>query len=811
MHNRPLIPMLMAFTGGILFGHTTLAPFKWLILPLFLAITFCLFTTLFLSYRLRVVSLLFAFFITGTLLDLTKHRPSQLTALALQRKNVTIDGTVLKPAKNIDEMARFLVRAHGVQVEGRNILVNEDLLVSVYDHATHFQPGLSIRFPARLRPFKNFNNPGRYDHESAMELQGLSCAASVSDGRRIVPMGPGYLPLPRAFLERLQRPVRDFFTRKLDPEDRALFCALILGERQDITHELREPFNNTGLGHVLAVSGLHIGLVAGIAFFLLKGALSRSYKLALHTDIQKLAALLTCLPVVGYTCLAGFHVTTQRAMIMVLVFLWSLILQREREVWSTLALAGLLILAIDPHALFSIPFQLSFSAVIGILWLTPPLLNKALPSQKPHRHKPRIINRLWIYIVGLIVVSFSAMVFLTPLISFYFHRISLVSIPANITVVPILGLWVIPLGLLSAVTLPLSSEAAGLFLQLGVVGLHAMMGIIRFCSSLPWSSFWVITPNHFEMSMFYMLILLLVFFKRWSWAKAGILLLAFLVLADIGYWTYRVRFNRDLKVTFFDVGQGNSALVLFPGGKRMLIDGGGFARDYFDVGKMVVAPYLWHSKIWGIDYLVLSHPDSDHMNGLRFIARAFGPKELWHNGDKVEKGPYEELMAIAESQKIKKLVHADLAIGRQINGVTVEVLHPQPGARPLDLYDSSNRLNNNSLVLKISYLGTSFLFPGDLEQEGTKVLISNAGTSLKSDILLSPHHGSPSANSEEFLQMVGPRICVISSGEKSPFATHHHQILKRLENIGCKVFRVSRVGAVQFTVRPDHLDIKTFL
>ena len=811
MLNRPLIPMLMAFAGGILFGHTTLVPFKWLILPLFLAISFFLLFTLFLSYRIRVMSLLVAFFLTGTLLDLARHHPSQLTALALQRKNVTIDGTILKPTKNINEMARFLVRAHNVRVEGRNILVTEDVLLSVYDHATYFRPGQRIRFPARLRPFRNFKNPGQYDYESAMELQGISCAASVADGRRVVPMGPGYLPFARAFLERLQRPVRDFFTKKLDPEDRALFCALILGERQDITHDLREPFNTTGLGHVLAVSGLHIGLVAGIVFFLLKWALSRSYKLALHTDIQKLAALLTCLPVVGYTFMAGFHVTTQRAMIMVLVFLWSIILQREREVWSTLALAGLLILAIDPHALFSIPFQLSFSAVIGILWLTPPLLNMALPSQKPHTHAPRIVDRFCVYIVGLIVVSLSAMIFLSPLISFYFHRISLVSIPANIMVVPILGLWVIPSGLLSALTLPFSSEGACLFLQLGVFGLHAMMGIIRFWSSLTWSSFWVITPNLFEMSMFYMLILFLLFFRRWSWAKTGILLLAFVVLADIGYWTYRVRFNKDLKVTFLDVGQGNSALVLFPGGKSMLIDGGGFARDYFDVGKMVVAPYLWHSKIRSIDYLVLTHPDADHMNGLRFIARAFGSKELWHNGDKVEKGPYKELMAIAESQKIKKLAPADLASKRQINGVTVELLHPHPGARPQDLYNSSNRLNNNSLVLKISYMGTSFLFPGDLEQDGTKVLISNAGNSLKSDILLSPHHGSPSANSKQFLQMVRPRVCVISSGEKGPYSTYHHQTIKRLKDIGCKVFKVSRVGAVQLTVRPDHLDIKTFL
>ena len=134
---------------------------------------------------------------------------------------------------------------------------------------------------------------------------------------------------------------------------------------------------------MLAVSGLHIGLVAWISFFLFKGLLSLSYKIALRTDIRKLASILTSIPVIGYTCLAGFQVSSQRAMIMALAFLWSLILGREKDVWSTLALAGLLILALDPQAVFSISFQLSFVAVIGILWLTPAVLNKIpFPMEK---------------------------------------------------------------------------------------------------------------------------------------------------------------------------------------------------------------------------------------------------------------------------------------------------------------------------------------------------------------------------------------------------------------------------------------------
>ncbi|MBW2615052.1 MAG: DNA internalization-related competence protein ComEC/Rec2 [Deltaproteobacteria bacterium] len=812
MFHRPLIPILFAFAGGILVAHKGLAPCQGLALPMFISITLCLFAILFLSSRLRLALLLITFFFTGILVDSGKHHSSELLPWAINRQKVTIEGTVLEPARISDKIARLKVRAQRLFAGGKSIRINDNILVTVYNNIPHITPGDKVRFPARLRPFKNFNNPGGYDYESAMKLKGLTCAASVSDGRRIVPMGPGLLPFPGALLEKIQRPVRDLFSGNLGPEDEALFRALILGERQGISRQLREPFNRTGLGHVLAVSGLHIGLVAWISFFFFKSILSRSYKLVLKTDIQKLTALLTCVPVIGYTCLAGFQVSSQRAMIMVLAFLCSLILRREKEVWSTLALAGLIILAVDPHALFSLSFQLSFSAVVGILWLTPSVL-KIIPS--PHetpQRKMSIFNNISLYFIGLIAVSISATLFLLPIISFYFHRVSLVTIPANLTVVPILGLWIIPNGLLSAVILPFSAQAANLFLHLGAWGLHAIMEIIRFWSGLSWASAWVVTPNLFEMLMFYALILFIFFFKRRAWARVGLAVLTVFILVDIGYWTYRVHFNRDLKVTFLDVGQANAALVEFPGGQKMLIDGGGFPSDRFDVGKMVVAPFLWHSKIKKIDYLVLSHPQSDHMNGLRFIAKEFQPKEFWYNGDDVKTASFKELMAIIESKKIKRLLPVDLVEGRKINEAKIDYLYPPPVRKKLNLFYNGTRLNNNSLVLKISFNGKSFLFPGDLEREGEALLVSSKQNALKSDVLLSPHHGSRSSSTREFLRMVKPGICVISSGQGNFFGFPHEQTLKRLRDIGCRAIRIDRSGAVQCTVGPnDRFEVRTFI
>ncbi|MDY6971288.1 MAG: DNA internalization-related competence protein ComEC/Rec2 [Thermodesulfobacteriota bacterium] len=780
-------------------------------LPLFLLVFLCLLAVLFTSSGSRILCLLVTFFLTGIILEQTQHRPSQVMPLAVQRKIVNIEGTVLDPIKVINKMARLKVRAHRLFIEGKSMAINENLLVSVYDHVVHFRPGDKIYFPARLRPFRNFNNPGRYDYESAMKLKGFSCAASVSDGRFVVPMGTGHMPFPGGLLERIKRPVRNFFKEKLNSQNYALYCALILGEHQGIDHDFREPFNKTGLGHMLAVSGLHIGLVAWMAFSSFKGILSRSYKLALKTDVRKLAALLTCVPVIGYVLLAGCQVSSQRAMIMALVFLWSFVLGRERDVWSTLALGALLILAIDPHAIFGIPFQLSFSAVTGILWFMPLILDMIPKSDKEREGVNGVLDRLLVYFVGLIGMTLCATIFILPIISFYFHRISLVSIPANITVMPLLGLWVIPLGLLCCATLPFFPQLAEVFVQLGAWGLNIMTEMIRFWSNLPFSSLWTITPNFFEAAIYYSLILLIFSFKRLKWAKTGILILAFLTVVDIGYWTLRVCFNRDLRVTFLDVGQANAALVEFPGGKKMLIDGGGLPRGSFDVGRMVVAPYLWHSKILHIDYLVLSHPQADHMNGLRFIARAFDPEEFWYNGDERKTPAFMELMTIIESKQVKNFLPANLAEGREINGARIEVLHPDPSSHSPGLFDGKARFNDNSLVLKVSYEGRSFLFPGDLEQPGEDVLISNAGNALRSDILLSPHHGSRSSSSEEFLRIVAPTICVISSGEGNFFGFPHEQTISRLQDIGCIIVRIDMVGAVKCTVGAGKFEVRTFM
>ena len=812
MNHRPLIPVLFSFVGGILLGHAAFPLIQSFTLLVFLLIASSLIVSLFISDRPRFFCTLFVFFLVGVLLDQNAHHPPALSELSEKRQTVTIEGTVLQPPRVSRDMARFEVRAEKVFVKGDVQEIGEKVLVTVYDGARGFSPGDRIRFPARLGSFRNFNNPGRYNYELAMSLKGLSCAASVSDSRHIVVMGKGFLGFPLEMVERIRGPIRNLFREKLSPQNHALYSALILGERQGIGPELREPFNIAGLGHMLAVSGLHIGLVGWLVFSVTRGLLSLSYRLTLKMDIRKVAALMTGLPLIAYAFLAGFEVSSQRAMVMGLAFLWSMILGREKDVWSTLTLAAFIVLALDPHAPFSISFQLSFCAVIGIVWLAPLIYEKLPGFGNGDFRQKRIWGRVYFYFAGLLAITLSATVFLLPITCFYFHRISIVAMPANLTVLPVLGFWVLPLGFLAAIFLPVSSSLAGIFLAPGAWGLDLMTGMIRFWATLPFAAFWTITPNGIEMVLFYGLIFFTFFARRYSWARAGALCVLSVVLIDVAYWTYQTRFNPELRVTYLDVGQGNAALIQFPGKERMLIDGGGFSRDHFDVGKMVVAPFLFRSKIRRIDTIVLTHPQADHMNGLRFVAANFDPKEFWYNGDRVESESFTELMRILETEDITKMLPYDLRGGREISGVKIELLHP-PGNRAMVRRQDHQtmELNNNSVVLKLSHEGKSLLFPGDLERMGEEALVSSAGSLLDSDILLAPHHGSKGSCSEPFLRMVRPRLCIVSCGSGNFFGFPHEQTLRRLEAVGCKTLRTDQVGAVRLSIGRNRFEVGTFL
>ena len=806
MFLRPLIPVLVSFAGGIFISHSARLEGYGVGLGLFLAVAAFSVFFFFLPFSLRQAALFPLFLFFGMFLEHHSRSPSDLMDLAERGARVTILGTVLAPPFESEKRARIAVRVEEVFDSPSEKGRGEKILVTVFKPAGEYCPGERILFPARLRLFRNFNNPGRHDYEQAMKLSGFACAASVSEGKSIVPMGKGRLGFPLEQLEAFRKPLRDFLKKNLPPDRASLLRALILGEKQGIGPELRGSFNRVGLGHVLVVSGLHVALVAWLAFTAFVRLLSLSYRLALLLDVRRLAAALTCLPVVAYACLAGLEVSCQRAMIMVMVFLFSMILGKEKETWSTLALAGLVVLALEPASLFSISFQLSFFAVIGILWLGPPLRNiLSLPARGEEVRRP-LFKRFYLYFADLTAVTVAATVFLLPLTTYFFHRFSWMVIPANLTVLPVLGLLVLPLGLCASATFALSTSLAGIVLKAAAWGLERMMDYVAFWGSWPRSEAWVIAPNGPEVVLLYGLMFFTFLAVRFGWARRGLVVVLVLLAGDIAYWVHRNFYNPNLRVTFLDVGQGNAALIQFPGKERMLIDGGGFSGGLFDAGKMIVAPFLLRAKIARIDYLVLSHPDTDHMDGLRFIASHFRPKEFWHNGERPELPAHKELMEALGLKKVPMFSPGQWKESRMIGNVAVALLHPEEGDEGRGL-----KLNDRSLVVKLTYQGKSFLFPGDLEKAGEENVVLRAGAGLRSDVLLAPHHGSRTSYSMAFLDQVRPGVCVISAGSGNPFAFPNIEVMNRLEGMGCRVFRTDQDGAVEVIVGREGGMVRTFL
>lgn len=811
MPHRPIIPITISLIIGILAGHYISVNYHghFALLAIVILISAILIFSPFIYPGTPYFLFIILFFLTGIMFAMEGDENPQLLSLAQNREKVIIEGTVIEPSQLHGDISRIAVRLNEMYSKTGRINAYGKISVHVYSHPLELLPGQNIRFPARLNNFKNFNNPGQYDYRSAMKYRGFSCGATISDGRRIVIMGRDFPGLFTELLEKARGPVRELFKKNLAPQNSALLTALILGERQGIDPPLRELFNNTGLGHILAVSGLHIGLVAWLVFSVSTLISSFSYKLSLSADIRRLSAIVSCLPVILYTIISGFQISGQRAMIMVIVYLFSIILGREKDVWSSLALAALIILGLDPTSIFTASFQLSFIAVTGILWITPFIYDKfpALFNQSREKNLP---GHVFLYMMGMAVVTLSATFFLFPVTLFYFNRIPLFFLPANLTVVPLLGLWVIPLGLVSSFCVHIHSSLAEIFAVMAGWGVEIMIAITRFWSLAPWSSLWTVKPNLFEIIIFYSIVFTAFYIRRKNLARIGLFILIGITILDLSYWIYTTRLSMKLRVTYFDVGQGSSALIQFPGHKRMLIDGGGFHRNDFDVGRMVVAPSLWHSKLNKIDYLVLSHPEADHMGGLNFIASNFDPDEFWYNGDYIENDSFKNLINTLETRNVKILLPEDLRKGVEISGVKIIVLHPLNDIGKKSSSPRGRDLNNNSLVVKLVYNGWSFLFPGDIEIPGERIVLQNAGSDLKSDILLAPHHGSKMSCSEDFLNAVMPRICVISSGRDNSFGFPHEETLQRLRKAGSTILRIDQIGAIRISAGKDEIKFKSY-
>ena len=729
---------------------------------------------------------------------------------------VAVCGTVVNEPRVAAGRQKFvlaLVRPEGDRAAGPQ---HGCVRVTVQGTSPVISRGDTLAFSTRLKSLRNFNNPGGFDYRRYLYLQGVRATAYVSADRlrRQAPADPD--GRDDRGLARFRRRIAVLADGAADPDGAAVLTALTIGDRRRVTDDLRNVFNRTGVGHLLAISGLHVGIVAALVFGLWVRALIWCPFMLERAWTTKTAALGTAAAVWGYSLLAGLSPSTQRAAIMVSAYLAALLIERDADLPSTLALAALTILVVHPPALFGISFQLSFAAVAWILIGMHPD-PEAIPT-RPQGAVARLRRRarqfFW--------VSFWAITGTLPLVIQAFNQVSLVGLAANFIFVPWIGMLVVPLALAGTVLALVSAPAAALVFSTCAALLNPALSLLRILADWPYSAVVTFTPRAVEIAIYYAALAVAVVWRRSRHIAGGTpahgrrvlagSLVVLALLADVLYWGHRRYWHRDIRATVLDVGQGAATVLELPAGKVMLVDGGGFAdNSVFDVGRRVVAPFLRYQKIFTVDMVVLTHPNADHLNGLLYILEHFGVGAVWSNHEAADTLGYRRFQEIIARRGLAWPPFGNLSGCRRIGQARVEVIYPPADFDRRRTAEPWRSGNNGSIVVRVSIGGRTILLTGDIEEPAENELVATYPQALRADVLLVPHHGSRTSTGTALLTAVRPRIALISCGWRNPYGMPHREVLQRLESQGTTTWRTDHNGAIHLTLDTENLTVRPFL
>jgi len=760
-------------------------------------------------------------------------RESHGIARMVDGSRVTIEGHMYREIEREAYGDRLYVTVDRAAEHGGTMLASSgNVRIAVIDGGG-FKLGDEIRLSARIHFPRNYGNPGEFDFARQMARDGIDATISAPKGSlgtavfQIIGHRSSFLS---SQIESIRTHIGEFFDRNLAYPENAEMRALVIGDRGEIGEPLRQIFARTGMAHLLVISGLHLSIVAAamfaaarLAMMLLPGLANRGYA-------NKVAALAAMLAVCGYASIAGHHVSTIRALVMVLAYMFAVAIDRSREAIASLALAAIVICVALPGSTADMGFQLSFASVIAIMlgmrrfaaWFARRKRIGMLPGE-PSSPRWRFLEAP----TGYLAVSFWAMVGTAPLTAYHFNQFAVVGLVANAVVVPIMAFGATVSGLVAAALSFFSEPAARPILLFGGHALAAGNWLAAWFVDWPLAWFRIFTPTILELVIAYGLLMIWLLAplaaaitgKRlrddrsreevanepatkpgFGWHARCAIALAIVLIVDAGCWTYDRFFNPDLRVTFLSVGEGDSAVVRFPGSRVMVIDGGS-SYGGFDAGERIVATYLWSQKITHVDCLALSHPDLDHFGGLDFIAMNFAPRAFWTTGVASRDVSYARLINDLERAGIPMVQVGETAPVAAIGGVAISSLNGSTGA--------ARTHNNSSMVLRFSFGSVSLLFTGDIESASERAMIGNRGD-LHATMLKVPHHGSASSSTPSFIAAVHPEAAVISDGYLNHFYFPSDAVVERYVEAGAILMRTDLDGAVMVDATADRMTVRTF-
>jgi competence protein ComEC len=723
-----------------------------------------------LQSQLRLLTTLPFFFFIGLLhthLALQPPKaPRDIANLVTEKTKVSLIGRILTMVEYDGEKARFTLASEAMLMHnssGESAFQPVQGKIQLYVQGSlgpQFTPGTKILAIATVDRISNYQTPGAFNYRLLMATQSISCSGWVHSPKEILQLHqPPLSPWQRLgfFPEQVRQHVAHYLGSQLDRDLAGIYQALLIGSRVNIPVPILETFKINGCMHILAISGLHLSLLGVFATTFLGFCIKRSEWLLLHTHVPTLTLLLTAPFLIFYAFIAGMNTPAIRALVTALLVVCAVLSRRQRSLPHLIAAAALTVLAITPLALFTASFQLSFAAVLAIITLYPKLPLHIKKGEPGHRTS-HISTGLKIF-QSLFYVSLAATAGTLPFMLYHFNRFSLIGPMMNVIIEPLLCLWALPCGLLGIACIPTFPNVAALLFKLGGMSIQLAVSIATTAADIPYAAIWTITPSPLEIALYFLLLFLTLYRRPTIRRLLPILLVSIALLCNFTLSLWRPSKNKELIVSFLDVGQGTATLLQLPNGTNILIDGGGRATERFNPGQNIIAPYLWRQRIWRVDNLIVTHPHQDHYNGLPFIYAHFQPQRLIINGDSGTESTYSQFLQ--DVRKNKTLIQVATAGDILLQDVDLRL-------ECLGMNGSLNQVatwstNDRSLVLRLQHGKRSFLFPGDISIQSENKLLHH-GDRLRADVLLAPHHGSITSSSHDFISAVSPEIITVSTG-----------------------------------------------
>lgn len=658
-------------------------------------------------------------------------------------------------------------------------------------------PGDQIIVRADIKRPHSFHTPGVFDYSRFLAQKDIWMTGYIRSPLFIHELTREqsdtgqykYLP------EILRTHIGNFLDKSLDPKFSSIYRALLLGDRSRVSPAVLELFKASGTFHILAISGLHIAVIATLLYFIFYWTLSRSEYLLLNFQIRKTVAILTIPVLVGYALLAGMNSPVTRAVIMSSILLIALCTDRKKSPSPLVAAAALIILIFDPLQLFTVSFQLSFAAIIGIIFIFPALQKQILAQQtvdNPQKPFTLFCN----YVFSAFMVSVVATLATAPITISTFNRISTIGPIANLIIEPLICLCCLPAGLLALPFIWLQPEIAHFLLHLGTYGISSALYVAEVLTNYSFSSIYLPRPGIYDILLYLMCIYLCVQGYILKSKKQVLIFIPALFMMFLAIHYLPSTEKTGAKVSFIDVGQG-SATLIETGKSAILIDGGGSSFSTRSVGETVIAPFLWSKRIKSLDTVIITHPDADHYNGLGYILKHFSPKRIWVRDFSGHDQNYINFINLAqEKAELVTIPHPGDEIRE--GDMTLECLANLKGQHFQNT--RSGHSANTGLILKSCFKEHCFLFPGDINTSMEGFLLEQH-IDLKANTLLSAHHGSKTSNSKAFLTAVSPQQTIVSAGQSNKGYFPHQSFLELCNELNIEVLKTSSHGSIEFVVK----------